>query len=185
MKFNSHLDADVPSWVYVSNLKAVIADDCFNYLCAYHNNVRDICWRDIYKQTCVSLAHGLTEFTHWLFEKNSTGDLYVVGTIKIFLKDERKEVPQLREDDYEGRLIEDILNADIAGINPTLVSAIKYFITNTKMPYFKFAKEWNRQANDGDDFMVFKSKDNFYRVMSHKLCIKKADIYSYKHHVED
>lgn len=38
-------------------------------------------------------------------------------------------------------------------------------------------KSWNRQLNDGDDFIVLRAKDCHNPFVSHKLCINKKDLY--------
>lgn len=38
-------------------------------------------------------------------------------------------------------------------------------------------KEWNRQLNDGDDYIVLRVKDEDSPFITHKLCINKKDLY--------
>lgn len=38
-------------------------------------------------------------------------------------------------------------------------------------------KEWNRQLNDGDDYIVLRVKDEDNPCITHKLCINKKDLY--------
>lgn len=38
-------------------------------------------------------------------------------------------------------------------------------------------KEWNRQLNDGDDYIVLRVKDEDNPFITHKLCINKKDLY--------
>ena len=38
-------------------------------------------------------------------------------------------------------------------------------------------KEWNRQLNDGDDYIVLRMKDEDSPFITHKLCINKKDLY--------
>lgn len=38
-------------------------------------------------------------------------------------------------------------------------------------------KEWNRQLNDGDDYIVLRVKDEDKPCITHKLCINKKDLY--------
>lgn len=38
-------------------------------------------------------------------------------------------------------------------------------------------KEWNRQLNDGDDYIVLRLKDEDNPYITHKLCINKKDLY--------
>lgn len=38
-------------------------------------------------------------------------------------------------------------------------------------------KEWNRQLNDGDDYIVLRVKDEDTPFITHKLCINKKDLY--------
>lgn len=38
-------------------------------------------------------------------------------------------------------------------------------------------KEWNRQLNDGDDYIVLRVKDKDSPFITHKLCINKKDLY--------
>jgi hypothetical protein len=38
-------------------------------------------------------------------------------------------------------------------------------------------KEWNRQLNDGDDYIVLRMKDEDNPCITHKLCINKKDLY--------
>lgn len=38
-------------------------------------------------------------------------------------------------------------------------------------------KEWNRQLNDGDDYIVLRVKDEDNTRITHKLCINKKDLY--------
>lgn len=38
-------------------------------------------------------------------------------------------------------------------------------------------KAWNRQLNDGDDFIVLRAKDSHNPFITHKFCINKKDLY--------
>lgn len=38
-------------------------------------------------------------------------------------------------------------------------------------------KEWNRQLNDGDDYIVLRVKDEDTPFITHKLCINKKDLF--------
>lgn len=38
-------------------------------------------------------------------------------------------------------------------------------------------KSWNRQLNDGDDYIVLRAKDVKCPFITHKFCINKKDLY--------
>lgn len=55
-----------------------------------------------------------------------------------------------------------------------------YYNTNFKGGSEKtheLIKEWNRQLNDGDDYIVLRVKDEDNPFITHKLCINKKDLY--------
>ena len=176
-KFNDHLSDDAPLWYYVEELSKVIDKKCFGYICAIHNNVVDVDFKHLYKQTVRFMVgtNDKTWFVHWLNVEDT-----VVGSIRVYLNN--NPLPHLKEEIKEGNQnFQDIIENEIEGIDSILASSISYFLLNTKMSYLKFAQEWNRQVDDGDDYMIFRATDNFYTGMTHKLCIKKSDVFSNNH----
>lgn len=141
----------------------------------------DVCWHDLYACIRTAIKDKESHFTYYVFNRgDGKGEFKYVASVRIELKDLKlinPPIPHLDETNPVGfNLFKDKLKKQIPTIGHEMLEQISFFMSNSKMTYVQFAHEWNRQANDGDAFMIFRSKDNAYQGLSYKLVLCKADI---------
>lgn len=138
----------------------------------------EVDWMALYAVARTSIEKKEDKFTYYVFNGDKK-ELDVVATVTIYLKDLKlinPEFPLLKETGKVGRdLHRRMIKKQLPTISDSMLDQISFFLMNSKLTFDKFVHEWNRQANDGDAYMVFRSKDNAYMGLSYKLVINKAN----------
>lgn len=115
-----------------------------------------------------------------LFISSKSGRL----TVSCELKPEfvpKKELPTITP--LLGYVYRENLKRLYPNANEETLKALKEFIwDNTNCAggaekATELIKSWNRQLNDGDDFIVLRAKDVNSPFITHKFCINKKDLY--------